>query len=102
MDNPGKVLGIVSLILGILGANPFGGQLFAIVGIILGILSKKKSAEAGAPSGLAMAGIICGAVGLLVGTILLVACSATFCACVEGGGCAEWLEEIAEMSLSLI
>jgi hypothetical protein len=76
--NPGKVLGIIAMILGIFGLVPICGGLSAIVGIILGVLGKKKSSEAGMPSGMAKAGIICGAVGLGVGLISTISCFVCF------------------------
>ena len=62
--NPGHTLGIVSLILSIIGVH--------LIGLILGIVGLNKSKKAGQKNGLALAGIIIGAIGLVVGTILLV------------------------------
>jgi len=72
-DNPGKGLGIASLICGIAGLITFG--LSAIVGLILGIISMKKSAEVDAPKGLALAGVIISAVMLLGGLGIGVGCT---------------------------
>jgi len=59
--DPGKTLGIVSLIL------PFVG--FGLVGLILGIVARKKSAAVGIKNGFALAGIILGAISTFFGII---------------------------------
>jgi len=68
VDNPGKGLGIASMILGIAGLIPFSP--LAIVGLILGIVSKKKSSEVGASAGMATAGIICSIIGIIFSIII--------------------------------
>jgi len=65
--------GIIGLILSLVFAW-FLGIPAAIVGLILGIISKKKLSEVGAPSGMATAGIICSAIGIIIGIITAVAC----------------------------
>lgn len=63
--NPGHGLGIASLVLSILGVH--------LVGLILGIVALNQSKKAGHKNGLALAGIIIGAIGLVfvvIGTIL--------------------------------
>lgn len=62
--NPGHGLGIASLVLSIVGVH--------LVGLILGIIALNKSKKAGHKNGLALAGIIIGAVGMVIGAILLV------------------------------
>ncbi len=62
-ENPGKTMGILSLIFSLLG--------FGIVGLILGIVGLKKSKSAGMSNGLALAGIILGIIGIIVGIIFL-------------------------------
>ena len=68
-----KVLAIVSMILGIISVITcccYGGGLpFGIAAIITGIISKKKNQPGG---GMALAGIITGAVGTLMGVIGLI------------------------------
>ncbi|MFZ1301308.1 MAG: hypothetical protein WAQ27_01875 [Candidatus Microsaccharimonas sp.] len=59
VPNPGHGLGLASLILSIVGVS--------IVGLILGIIGLKKSKKVGQKNGLALAGIIIGGVGLVVG-----------------------------------
>ena len=65
------VLGICSLVI------PYVGVATAIVGIILGIMGKKKAMEVGAPSGMATAGIVVSIIGLagaIMTVILCIAC----------------------------
>lgn len=64
------VLGILGLVLCWL---PFVGWLCALIGIILGALGMGKAKKVGgAGKGMAIAGLICGILGLLVGVILFV------------------------------
>jgi hypothetical protein len=79
--NPGQGLGIASMVLGILGlAVPFG-EVLALVGLILGAVSKKKSNEAGMPSGMATAGIVCSIIALAISIVCTIVCWAPmFCA----------------------
>ena len=62
--NFGKGMSIASLVLGICGLiawyNPLFGYPIAIVGIILGIIGKKKGGKR-----MAIAGIICSAISLV-------------------------------------
>jgi len=104
MDNPGKGLGIASLICGIAGI--FTAGISSIVGIVLGIISMKKSNEAGAPKGLAIGGLISSAVtalgGFIVGGTI---CAICLCpalglgacgACADNEMCAEMMEAFEE------
>ena len=71
----GKGMAIASLVLGILAVViPYAGTACAIVGLILGIMGKKKMDEAGAPSGMAMAGIILSIIALVASIIITVVC----------------------------
>lgn len=70
-----NTLGLIAMILGII-AIPLGlccglfGSPFGIAAIVLGFLGKKKADEGQASNrGQAMAGIICGAVGIVLGII---------------------------------
>ncbi|MFE4465003.1 DUF4190 domain-containing protein [Oerskovia sp. NPDC056781] len=60
--DPGKTLGIVGLVLSILGCT-------SLIGLILSIVALSKSKKAGYKNGIALAGIIVGAV-LLVASII--------------------------------
>ncbi len=53
-DNPGKTLGIVSIVMSIIGLS--------IVGIILAVISRKKSKEANASTTLGTIGLVLGIV----------------------------------------
>ncbi|MBE7699727.1 DUF4190 domain-containing protein [Oerskovia sp. Sa1BUA8] len=68
--DPGKTLGIVGLVLSILGCT-------SLIGLILSIVALSKSKKAGYKNGIALAGIIVGAVllvtSIVVGIVLLVA-----------------------------
>jgi hypothetical protein len=98
--NPGKTLGIVSLILGILaillGATGLG-IVPGIVAVVLGVISAKKSGEVNAPRGLSIAGIITGAVSLPLG-ITCAVCH--LCNCLQAGasGCLTCGTMCAEMA----
>ena len=61
------IVGIASLLGGCCIGIPGGG-----VAIILGLLGMKKANVAGTGKGMAMAGIICGAVALLVGIVFFI------------------------------
>lgn len=61
---PGHGLGIASLIVSLLGAG--------LVGLILGIVGLKQAKAAGQKNGLALAGIIIGAINIVVGTIIAI------------------------------
>lgn len=61
-ENPGKTMGIIGLVLSFLGC-------LSIVGIILSIVALNRSKKAGYGNGVAVAGIIVGAV-VLIGSII--------------------------------
>lgn len=58
-DNPGKTLGIVSIVLDFIG--------FALIGLILGIISRKKSKQAGQSATLGTVGMALGIVFTIIG-----------------------------------
>jgi hypothetical protein len=67
VENPGKTLGIVGLILGFFGP-------LSIVGLILSIVGLRKSKKVGQSNGVAVAGIIVSSlvlVGVIIGGIAL-------------------------------
>ena len=80
--NPGQGLGIAAMVLGILSlVIPFFGTATAIVGLILGVVAKKKSSEAGMPCGMAIAGIVCSIVSLALSILCIFTCwIPAFCA----------------------
>ena len=86
----GKGMAIIAMILGI-ASIPFPwifptvfwlGLPLAIAGLILSVIARKQLKSRGASSGMAVAGIVCSCVGLLV-MIIFVACVA-IAACAVG------------------
>lgn len=62
-------MAIISLVTGILGVVCCGSWVFSIAAIVLGLLSRKEIAESGGAktgAGMAMAGLILGAVGIVI------------------------------------
>ncbi|SMF25727.1 hypothetical protein L603_001800000110 [Cellulosimicrobium cellulans J34] len=64
-EDPGKTMGIVGLVLSFLGC-------LSIVGLILSIVAYNKSKKAGYKNGVALAGIIVGAVVLVISIIVAI------------------------------
>jgi len=62
-QNPGQLLGIISIVLSIIGLS--------VVGIILGIISRNKSKAAGASATLGTAGMVLGIVFTVIGFLIL-------------------------------
>lgn len=62
--NPGHGLGIASLVLSLIGVG--------LVGLILGIVGLNKSKKVGQKNGLAIAGIIIGAINTVVVTLIII------------------------------
>ncbi|HJM04727.1 MAG TPA: hypothetical protein QF549_03830 [Candidatus Saccharimonadaceae bacterium] len=62
VENPGKTLGIVSMILSIIGLG--------LVGVILALIGMSKSKKAGQKNGFALAGLIIGILNILAGIAL--------------------------------
>lgn len=82
MNNyPGWGKGVASLVLGILalifawfGWGAIASIVMAIVGIVLGVNSRKEGSAAGAPTGMATAGLACSVVALVLSAVVFVAC----------------------------
>ncbi|MCL2746645.1 MAG: DUF4190 domain-containing protein [Coriobacteriia bacterium] len=79
-ENPGKTLSIVGLVLGIIGLlitcsfAAFGmplGLPFSIAALVCGIMGRNRTPQ-GMPSGMAVAGLVLGIVGIVVGIAALV------------------------------
>ncbi len=68
--NPGKTMGIIALVLSILP--------FQLIGIILGFVALNQSKKAGQKNGFAVAAIIIGFIGLVIGLVVLLAGGALF------------------------
>ena len=82
-------MGVASLVLGILGLIPipipFIGTISAIVGLVLGVLAKKKATAEGTPTGISTAGIVLCIISLVLSIIWMVACGAlAACALISG------------------
>lgn len=75
-EDPGKTLGIVGLVLAIV---------LPLIGLIVSIIARKKSREAGFDNGLAKAGIIVGIILLVLGIIGTIASVALGFAAVDAG-----------------
>jgi hypothetical protein len=65
-EAPKRLLSILSLVGGLISLLCCGGPLFGIAAIVLGVMGRKRE-PAGA--GLALAGIITGAIGTITATI---------------------------------
>ena len=72
-ENVAKILGIVSLVTGILSllccCIPILSLLLAVAAVVTGIISIKKGNSV---KGLAIAGIVCGSIGVVIGIVLAV------------------------------
>ena len=66
------VLGICSIVFGVIGLGIPIGAVCAIVGIVLGNMPKKKRER----SSMAKAGFICSVVGTILSLLVLIACTA--------------------------
>jgi len=64
VENPGKTLGIVGLVLSILGFN--------VIALIISILGLSKSKKAGQGNGFALAGIIISSLSIVVLIIVII------------------------------
>ncbi|MFZ1258650.1 MAG: DUF4190 domain-containing protein [Candidatus Saccharimonas sp.] len=63
-EDPGKTLGIVSLVTSLLGVS--------LVGLITGIIGRKKSKAAGYKNNMALAGIILSIVGMVTAVTMII------------------------------
>lgn len=63
VEDPGKTLGIVSIVLDVIG--------FAPVGLVLGVISKKKSRQAGFDGSLGNVGMIIGIIFTIIGVLFV-------------------------------
>ena len=93
MENNGKSYSIAGLVLGIVSAVIAWWGIYlsivalvcGIVGIILAIKGKKMAKEAGAPTGLATAGLVLSIIGTVLAGIGFIACG--ICAlCIKSAG----------------
>lgn len=63
-EDPGKTMGIISLVLGLINIG--------LVGLILGIIARSKSKAAGYNNGIALAGIIVSVITMILSAIFAV------------------------------
>lgn len=80
--NPGKTMGVVSLVLSVIGFN--------VIAIIVGFVGLNKSKKAGHKNGFAVAGIVIGFLSLIVIIALIAGGGALF------GGLAQVCAELGE------
>ncbi|MCL2587863.1 MAG: DUF4190 domain-containing protein [Oscillospiraceae bacterium] len=73
-------MAIAALVLGIISLVPLVpfpiGPISAVVGIVLGVLARKKASEAGTPTGMATAGMVLSIIGLALSIIFWAFCAA--------------------------
>lgn len=65
------VLGIVAIVFSFIGLSIPFGLIIGIVGIVLGVMAKKKN-----PSGMATAGLVLSIIGTILCAIIFIACAA--------------------------
>jgi len=68
------VLGIVSLVFVIIPGLQFIGAIVGLIGIILGILGRKKAKTENQPTGTATAGFVMSIIGTVLSAIMYIAC----------------------------
>jgi EamA domain-containing membrane protein RarD len=59
---------------------PYVSIVLAIIGLVLGVVGRKKNTEVGAPSGMAIAGLVLSIVALAVSVVVFATCTAALCA----------------------
>lgn len=64
------VLGIVAIVFSFIGLSIPFGLIIGIVGIVLGVMAKKKN-----PSGMATAGLVLSIIGTILCAIIFIACA---------------------------
>ena len=69
------VLGILSLILAWFYIVNVSAIIFGIIGIVMAAIGRKKSAAAGAPSGLGTAGLVTSIIGLAIAMVGFISCT---------------------------
>ncbi len=68
------VLGIVSLVFTIIPGLQFIGAIVGLIGIILGVLGRKKAKADNQPTGTATAGFVMSIIGTVLSAIMYIAC----------------------------
>lgn len=67
------VLGIVAIVFSFIPGLNFLGLISGIVGLVLGVIAKKKT-----PSGMATAGLVVSIIGVVLTALVLIACVACY------------------------
>jgi large-conductance mechanosensitive channel len=88
----GMILGILAIILSFVPCFGFWAIILAVVGVILSAISLSQAKKAGASKGMAIAGLICSILAIIIGSIWLFIIAK---AVNEGGGL---LKEAMEQS----
>jgi hypothetical protein len=72
---PGNGLGVAGFVTGLVGLVlcwvPWFGMILGLVGVVLGGIGISQGKKKGAPTGLAIAGLVCGVLAVLVWLVLL-------------------------------
>ncbi|WP_448625863.1 hypothetical protein [Geodermatophilus sp. URMC 64] len=72
---PGNGLGVAGFVTGLVGLVlcwvPWFGMVLGLVGVVLGGIGISQGKKKGAPTGLAIAGLVCGILAVLVWLLLL-------------------------------
>ena len=66
------VLGIVGLVISFIPGISIVGPICAIVGVVLGVIARKKAKEAGQPTGMATAGMILSIICLAIAVVSVI------------------------------
>ena len=74
------VLGIVSLVFAVIPGFQIFAPIVGVVGIILGVISRKNLKAANQPTGMATAGMVMSIIGTVLGVLMYILCVA----CVTG------------------
>lgn len=69
MGIAGMVLGIVAIIVSFIPCFGWGAIIIAVIGLILSAVSLSQANKAGAPKGMAIAGLICSVIAIIVGSV---------------------------------
>lgn len=81
-QQPGNGMGVGGFVTGLLGLIfcwfPWLGIVLSIIGVALGGVGLSQGKKRGAPTGLAIAGLVCGIIGLAVSLVFIIAVASVF------------------------
>jgi hypothetical protein len=69
MGIAGMILGIVAIIVSFVPCFGFWAIVLAVVGLVLSVVSMSQAKKAGASKGMAIAGLICSILAIIIGSI---------------------------------